>query len=186
MKITLEKVLVLLIIVLTSVSIVFVLTTKKQKEGENLNYRVLFNATNASLTDIIQDKAIQITTERPLNRTTSNYYNSSFLWERKFVKFGNLTVLDVEVYYFDNSSERSRVMDRFVRENTNRFFVNIENSMIDGWSATLFDFRSIIDGSINGWGAILEKNEKAIYFISHYPIEKNEKEGVLKWIIRRF
>ena len=186
MKINFEKLLILLIIGVTIASIAYLLTTKKSEREEILTSQLLLNASNLTLIDILNEKPIQITTERPLNRTTSSYYNTTFSSERKFVKFGNSIVVDVEVYYFDNSTERGRVVNRFVEENTNRFFVNVEKSIIDDWSATLFDFRSIIDGRINGWGAILEKDNKVIYFISHFSIEKNEREEVIKWILRKF
>jgi len=183
---SLEKILVLLIIIVAFVSVLYVLAYKKTEEKEILTPQLLLNVSKVTIVDVLQDKKIQITTVRPLNRTTSSYYNSSFLWERKFVNFRNFTLIDIEVYYFDNSTERSRVISKFIEDDKGETFVNIESTTVDGWFVRFFDFRSLIDGKIVGWGGFVEKDEKAIYFILTSGGGKEEREEVVRWIIKRF
>jgi len=186
MNINMQKVLILLIIATTLVSTMYFLTIKKLRERGFSNFYILQNTSNFTVVDILKDRLIRIETERPLETIKSSYYNTTFSWERKFVKFGNLTLLDVEVYYFENSSERSRVISKFVEEDKGETFVGIEKTVINDWEGTCFDFRSLIDGKIVGWGCILEKDKKAIYFISTHTMKKAEREEVVRWVIGRF
>jgi hypothetical protein len=178
---------IILLLIFLAILIVAVYFFTKYKQKSNITESLQLNFTeNITITSIINDKNTKISTVRPESKIYSSYYNASFLSERKFVEYGKSIILDVEVYRYENSTERARITSKFLEDNTNRFFVNIKTKEINGWSVNIFDFRNIVDGEIVGWGSILEKDDKTIYFISAFPANEAEKEEVIKWTIERF
>jgi len=178
---------IILLLIFLAILIVAVYFFTKHKQKSNITESLQLNFTeNITITSIINDKNTKISTVRPASRTYSSYYNASFFSERKFVEYGSSTILDVEIYRYENSTERTRITSKFLEDNTNRFFVNIKTKEMNGWIANIFDFRNILDGKVVGWGSILEKDDKTIYFISTFPANETEKEEVIKWTIERF